>query len=164
MKTYEFSIIASGLDPRADDFESRFYDAGCDDATVSFQMGHTIVDFAREAPSAETAIASAIAAVQTAGATVDRIEPDPLVTLAEIAARTDMTRAAITQYAKGQRGSGFPAPAVRVTSGNPLWSWATVAGWLFRRGKLTAGAVAEAEALEKANDALRRARGSGRAA
>ena len=39
MKKYEFSIIASGLDPEAEDFEKRFYDAGCDDATISFQKG-----------------------------------------------------------------------------------------------------------------------------
>ena len=44
MKMYEFSIIASGLDPQADDFEARFYNAGCDDATISFQKGHIIVD------------------------------------------------------------------------------------------------------------------------
>ncbi len=51
MKTHEFSIIASGLAPQADDFESRFYEAGCYDATLSFQKGHIIVDFAREAES-----------------------------------------------------------------------------------------------------------------
>jgi hypothetical protein len=44
MKTHEFSIIAPGLDPQAEDFESRLYDAGCDDATIAFQKGHIIVD------------------------------------------------------------------------------------------------------------------------
>ena len=34
MKKFEFSIIASGLDPAAEDFEQRFYDAGCDDAPI----------------------------------------------------------------------------------------------------------------------------------
>lgn len=79
MKTYEFSIIASGLDPHADDFERRFYGAGCDDATVSFQKGHIILDFAREAKSFDEAVASAVDNVATAGATVERVEPDPLV-------------------------------------------------------------------------------------
>jgi hypothetical protein len=37
MKMHEFSIIASGLDPRAEDFELRFYGAGCDDAAIAFQ-------------------------------------------------------------------------------------------------------------------------------
>ena len=73
MRTYEFGIIASGLDPAAEDFETRFYDAGCDDATISFQKGHIIADFARDAESLADAIASAIDAVIAAGAVVDRV-------------------------------------------------------------------------------------------
>jgi len=74
MKVHEFSIIASGLDPEAEGFDSRFYEAGCDDATIAFQKGHIIVDFGREAASLEDAIASAIADVKKAGATVDRVD------------------------------------------------------------------------------------------
>ena len=154
MKTYEFSVIASGIDPTADDFEARFYDAGCDDATVSFQRGHTILDFSRASESPEVAISSALQAVRSAGATVDRVEPDPLVSLAEIAERTGLSRAAISQYANGQRRSGFPAPAVKVTSSNPLWRWAGVARWFLGRGKLSGEAVLEAEAVERANESL----------
>lgn len=44
MKTYEFTIIASGSDPEADDFETRFLEAGCDDATVGFQNGRILID------------------------------------------------------------------------------------------------------------------------
>jgi len=116
MGIYEFSIIASGLDPRTEDFETRFYDAGCDDATISFQKGHIIVDFSREADSIAAAITSALESVQKAGAHVDRVEPDPLVSLSDIATRTGLTRAAITQYSKGQRGENFPSPIARVTS------------------------------------------------
>src|SRR5436305_13532072 len=96
MKTHEFSIIASALDPQAEDFETRFYDAGCDDATISFQKGHIIVDFAREADSIDEAICSAVECVVKAGAHLDRVEPDPLVSLSDIAVRTGLTRAAIT--------------------------------------------------------------------
>lgn len=151
MKTYEFSIVASGLDPNAEDFEARFYDAGCDDATISFQKGHIIVDFARDAESVREAISSAAENVRAAGATIDRIEPDPLVSLAEIASRTGMSRAAMTQYAKGQRGKGFPAPVARVTSDSPLWEWSVVAHWLFKHSKLSRSAVVEAEAFRDAN-------------
>src|ERR1700674_2455183 len=87
MKTFEFSIIASGLDPEARDFADRFFNAGCDDATISFHKGHIIVDFAREADSVDGAISSAVECVKKAGAQVDRIEPDPLVSLSDIAAR-----------------------------------------------------------------------------
>jgi len=154
MKTYEFSIIASGLDPSADDFEARFYDAGCDDATVSFQKGHIIVDFAREAASIDVAIMSAIDAVRTTGATVDRVEPDPLVSLAEIATRTGLSRAAMTQYSKGQRGTSFPAPVARITSNSPLWDWAVVARWLFSQKKISREEAIQAEAVTEANEAL----------
>lgn len=151
MRAYEFSIIASGLDPTADDFESHFYDAGCDDATISFQKGHIIVDFAREAGTMDAAVASAVAAVRAAGAVVERVEPDPLVNLSEIASRSGMTRAAISQYAKGQRGRDFPAPVAKVTSDRPLWDWAVVARWLFRHRKLLLEVVVEAEIVKQAN-------------
>jgi hypothetical protein len=154
MKTFEFSIIASGLDPDAEDFESRFYDAGCDDALVAFQKGHIIVDFAREADSLENAIASAIKAVKKAGAKVDRVEPDPLVCLADISARTGLSRSAMTHYSKGARGKNFPAPVARVTSESPLWDWATVARWMFENEKLDKETALEAEIVKYANKAI----------
>ena len=154
MKAYEFSIIASGLDREAPDFESRFYDAGCDDATVSFQKGHIIVDFTREAETIDAAISSAVEAVVAAGATVERVEPDPLVSLADIAARTGLSRAAITQYAKGQRGKNFPPPVARITTSSPLWDWPVVAQWLFLSNTLSRDAVIEAIAVKEANDAI----------
>jgi hypothetical protein len=154
MKTYEFSIIASGLDPQEDDFEARFYDAGCDDATIAFQRGRIIVEFAREADSVDAAIVSAVECVVAAGAHVDRVEPDPLVNLSDMAARTGMTRAAMSQYSRGQRSQDFPPPVARVTSDSPLWEWAIVAKWLFQHGKLTRETAIEAEAVRVANAAI----------
>lgn len=154
METFEFSIIASGLDPNADDFESRFYDAGCDDATISFQKGHIIVDFAREASTVAEAIDAALRDVATAGAHVDRVEPDPLVSLSDIAARTGMSRAAMTQYAKGQRAEGFPAPVARVTSESPLWDYGGVSLWLYRRGKIGRDQAVMAAAVTEANSVI----------
>ncbi|MHB8272949.1 hypothetical protein [Bradyrhizobium sp.] len=84
-KTFEFSIIASGLDPKAEDFADRFFDAGCDDATLSFREGHIILDFARDAETIDAAIVSAVECVAATGAKVQRIEPDPFVSLADIA-------------------------------------------------------------------------------
>lgn len=151
MTEFEFSIIASGLDPAAADFESRFFDAGCDDATVSFQKGHIIVDFAREAETFQSAIVSAVQDVLRTGASIDRIEPDPLVSLKDIAERTGMTRAAITQYAKGQRREGFPAPRFRVTSASPMWLWSDVSNWLYSADQVKHETVIEAQILEQAN-------------
>jgi hypothetical protein len=73
MKTFEFSIIASGLDPEAEDFADRFFDAGCDDATLSFQKGQIVVNFVREAESVDAAIVSAVECVAAAGAKVSGI-------------------------------------------------------------------------------------------
>jgi predicted DNA-binding transcriptional regulator AlpA len=154
MKTYEFSVVASGLDPAADDFESRFYEGGCDDALVSFQKGHIILDFAREAETAEEAIASAVADVRAVGAHVDRVEPDPLVNLAEIAARAGLTRAAVSLYAKGRRGHDFPPPVAKVTDESPLWLWASVARWLHSRHQLDEDILAKAEFVQRINDSL----------
>jgi len=95
MKTFEFSVIASGIDPTADDFDTRFYDNGCDDALVSFQKGHTIIDFARKAETLEEAIASALENVVAAGANIDRVEPGPLISLEDIAERAEKTRPVI---------------------------------------------------------------------
>ena len=149
--TFEFAIVASGLDPDAEDFFDRFFDAGCDDATIAFQKGHIIADFAREAASLEDAIASAIADVKKAGATVDRVEPDPLVSLSDMAARAGLTRAAMTNYSKGARAKDFPAPVAKVTSESPLWDWATVARWMYQNNKLGREAAIDAEIVKQAN-------------
>ncbi|MCA6344820.1 MAG: hypothetical protein IM622_03570 [Phenylobacterium sp.] len=81
METHEFTVVATGLDPAAPDFEARFLEAGCDDATVSFQKGRILVDFSRVAVSLEAAVTSGVADVCAAGASVEPIEPDPLVSL-----------------------------------------------------------------------------------
>ncbi len=154
MKTFEFSIIASGLDPEAEDFADRFFIAGCDDATVSFQKGHIILDFARDAESLEEAIASAVENVSKAGATVDHVEPDPLVSLIEIAARSGLTRQAITNYVKGARGKDFPPPVARVTEESSLWDWATVARWMFENEKIDKQIAIDAEIVKYANTAI----------
>jgi predicted DNA-binding transcriptional regulator AlpA len=154
MKQFEFSIIASGLDPEADGFADRFFDAGCDDATISFQKGCIIAYFTREAESIEAAIATAVGDVGRAGARIDRIEPDPLVSLSEIADRTGLTRAAITNYAKGERAENFPSPVARVTSKSSLYDWASVATWLFRHHHLPRDKAIEAEAVKAANAAI----------
>lgn len=154
MATFEFTIIASGLDPQAGDFEARFYDDRCGDATVSFQNGHTILDFEREAKSITEAIVTAISDAIAAGARIERVEPDPLASLSDMATRSGMTRAAMTNYYKGHRQEGFPAPTARVTSASPLWDWAEVAEWLFRHGRISREEALEAGVVGAANQIL----------
>lgn len=156
MKDFEFSIIASGLDHEADDFEDRFFEAGCDDATISFARSSIILTFVREADSMSCAIASAVENVRAAGARVEGVEPDSLVSLSEIAFRSGLTRQAISNYAsgKGKRAEGFPRPVARVTSESPLWDWPTVAEWLSAKGVISTDSVDDAVIIKQANTAL----------
>lgn len=153
MATYEFSVIASGVDPSKEDFEAAFLQAGCDDATIAFQRGVLILDFAREAKSFAHALAAAIRDVTNAGAKIERIEPDSLVSLSEIAKRTGLTKAAVSHYALGHRGEGFPVPVARVMTESPLWDWVQVARWMRCHGKADLGVndVLEARIVRECN-------------
>jgi predicted DNA-binding transcriptional regulator AlpA len=154
MTTFDFVLIGSGLDPEADDFEARFFEAGCDDSTIAFQNGRIVADFSREADCLRQALVSAVRDFTAAGARVERIEPDPLVSLADMARRSSLSRAAMTNYATGQRQSGFPPPIAKVSSNSPLWDWAEVADWLRRHGRLDDQAAEQATVVRAANEAL----------
>jgi hypothetical protein len=153
METYEFAVIANGIDPEAENFEEAFFAAGCDDATIAFQRGVLILDFAREAKSFAHAVASAIRDVRNAGATVERVEPDSLVSLSDIAKRSGLTKAAVSLYAAGQRGENFPGPITRVTTESPLWDWVQVAQWMRHHHKadLTVDDVLKARIVREFN-------------
>ena len=82
------------------------------------------------------------------------MEPDPLVSLSDIAARTGLSRAAISNYWKGIRQDSFPAPAIRITSDSPLWNWSEVADWLHKHHKLSRSEAIEAVVVARANEAI----------
>lgn len=151
MKTHRLTIVASGLPVEDHAYAERLFEAGCDDATVSLQKGRCVVEFEREATSFEEALESAIHDVRAAGATIERIEPDHLVNASDIAARSGITRAAVSLYAGGKRGEGFPAPIARITTDSPLWDWAEVAEWLVREKQADANIAHEARMIRKAN-------------
>jgi hypothetical protein len=155
MSTYEFLVIASGLDHEAGDFEDRLIAAGCDDGTIAFQKGLILIDFDREANSFESALKSAVSDVQASGATVQRIEPDDLVSLADIARRAETSRAAVSHYFAGTRGEGFPVPVAKIGSDNPLWSWAEVSAWLHGRDRLSSEAMEQAKVISEMNEAIK---------
>ena len=154
MKTYNFTIIASGLDPAASDFADRLFEAGCDDATVSVQKGAIILEFDRDARNISHAITSAIADVRAAGAKVEHVEPDHLVNLSDIAVRAGLSRAAASHYASGHRGTGFPAPVARVTTESPLWDWVLVARWLYRQRRVPLNELVQARVVRETNRSI----------
>jgi hypothetical protein len=154
MKAYEFTIIASGLDPDAPDFADRFFEANCDDATLIVVKGKIVLEFYREARNFSHALATAIQDVTRAGATIEHIEPDYLVSLSDIAERCSLSRSAVSLYAKGERGEGFPSPVARITSESPLWDWVHVARWMFRRKTLSLTTLVQAKIVRDANRAV----------
>lgn len=136
MQTYEFTFVVGNADPHAEDFEDRFFEAGCDDATLVLMHGAVAACFNRSADTFKDAVLSAYEDVLAAGASIERFEPDYLVSAGDIAARSGLTRQAISLYAKGERGEEFPKPHVRVTTSQPLWDWVEVSRWLVKRGKV----------------------------
>ncbi len=160
MKKYEFTIIASGLDPEAKEFYDRFYEAGCDDATIAYVKGLIVLEFERDAKNFSHALATSVRDVRNAGAAIEHIEPDYLVSLSDIAERCSLSKSAISLYAKGARGQHFPAPIARLTTDSPLWDWAEVASWMYRERKaLDLEAVVEAQLVRDANRALFKSQG-----
>jgi predicted DNA-binding transcriptional regulator AlpA len=155
MSSHEFLVIASGLDHEAGDFEDSLYDAGCDDATIAFQKGLILLEFVREAGNFAEALQSAVRNVQASGATVRRIEPDDLVSLADIARRAEMSRAAVSNYFAGTRGEGFPVPVAKIGSDNPLWRWSEVSAWLCARDRLSVEAKEQAQIIAEMNEKIR---------
>lgn len=73
MKAYTFTIVATGVDYEAEGFEDPFFEAGCDDATISVQDGKLIFDFEREASNFADALITALVAVHKGGAAVAQI-------------------------------------------------------------------------------------------
>ena len=106
-------------------------EAGATDATVGRRAdGVWTAVFYRRADTFEEALKSAIRDVRSAGLAVRRVEPDDLVTQAEVAERLGRSSESIRLLATGQRGDGsFPAPVVRATSRGSLWRWSEVAAW-----------------------------------
>ena len=154
MKQFEFAIIVSGKDFDDDAFLDAVYEAGCEDATLSLQKGVIIAEFSRESVSFSSAIASACHQLLSTGVKIERVEPDHLVTISEIAERSALSRQAISLYSKGKRGEGFPGPIAKVTSSHPLWDWYQVAHWLCEAGHIAREEVVYARVLKEANVVL----------
>ncbi len=164
MKTYEFTVVSSCPDADIASLSEKLFEAGCDDAIVSLQKGVAIIEFDREAKNFYHALKSAMADVRRAGAEVLHIGPDHLVSLSDIAVRAGITRAAVSNYAKGIRGKSFPLPIVRATTDTPLWDWVDVARWLARHGRLTISDIVQARIVRRESEKLLRRRDHLRAA
>lgn len=158
MKTYSFTIACAPVEDgrESDDVVDALYEAGCDDALVVERAGAFVLEFDREAATFAKAIFTAFADVCRAGLCPVRIEPDPLVSSRDIAERAGLTRAAVTNYAKGTRGHGFPLPVARFDTSSPLWKWTEVSRWLRENApdRIDRDAVLRAGWIDRANAIL----------
>ncbi len=130
MREHEFTLVIEGR--VADEAVlDALYEAGCSDATLGTVDGTGYGDFHRRASSFLEAVVSAIHDVESVpGLRVRRIEPDDLVTMAEIAERLGRSRESVRLLVCGRRGRGdFPAPASHLRSRSRLWRWSEVAAW-----------------------------------
>lgn len=132
MKTFAFTLLLEGVDLLTIEHLDALFEAGCDDATFGQRNSTYYADFDREAPSFAEAVGSAVTAVERAvpGLRVVRVEPDDLVSAADIAVRTNRSRESVRLLIQGKRGPGrFPQPACWLGKNRPLWRWSDVADW-----------------------------------
>jgi len=157
-RTYTFSLILGGCAVVSAEIEDALYEAGCDDALLGSRDGVLFLDFDRTSTSLLEAVLSAVADIHQAHAElwVSRVEPDDLVSAAEIARRAHRSRESIRQLIHGERGPGaFPPPIANLTQRSPIWRWSDVARWFADEiGGLDESVVSEATDLAAVNAAL----------
>jgi predicted DNA-binding transcriptional regulator AlpA len=129
MKTYHFVLWLEGVNGITEELENRVFEAGCDDALLGTYHSRPFLEFDREADSLLAAVKSALQDAAKAALSVERIGLYDFVTAAEIARRTNRSRASVSQLINGERGpGGFPAP-FQTTGNNSLWSWPDIEAW-----------------------------------
>jgi hypothetical protein len=130
MSEHEFTLVIAG-DLSDEGVARALFEAGCDDATFGVIVGVGYGEFIRAAPSFSEAVLSAVHQVESVPSLrVRRVEPDDIVTMAEIAERLDRTRESVRLLIAGSRGpGGFPPPISHGRERGRLWRWSDVANW-----------------------------------
>ena len=104
------------------------------------------------------AVKSAIKAVKTflPDITLVRVEPDDLVTMADIAERLGRSRESVRLLISGARGPGrFPSPISHLKARGRLWLWSEVAPWASKAIGVQAADVASARFVAALNNTLK---------
>ena len=157
MTTFEFTLL---IDHELTDDEVEQLLSRADDVTPELGRGRTQLGFDRDASSLVEALVSALADVEALGLTASGVLSDDMVTLKEIATRTQRSYESARLLAQGKRGpGGFPAP---ISADRwAIYSWAEVRAWFARclPSSLHSGHdVVEYDRLIAAADHLIRAR------
>jgi hypothetical protein len=125
--SFTLALDASGLN----DSQIKALYGAVPDATASERNERAYVGLDREAPDFASAVVSAIEDVEHALANVQviAVEPEDLLSQADIAQRRSRSRESISQLVKGERGPGnFPQPRYFVGD-RGLWRWRDVEKW-----------------------------------
>lgn len=132
MRTYNFTLVLDGPPDLSEEILDAFFEAGCDDATFQIRDGLLIAEFDRDAGNLSDAVVTAIKDVESATPAyhVVRVEPDDLVSITDIAKRTDRSRESVRLLAAGKRREhrSFPPPQGQIGR-QKLWAWGAVAEW-----------------------------------
>lgn len=129
-ETFEFTLLfkLADSDGDAEALLDKLFEAGCDDALIGVgRVGYIALEFDREAPDAESAMSSAIDAVQKAipGAELTEVKPD-MVGTTEVADIAGCTRQNVRLHIIGKKN--VPAP---IHSGaSDLWHLADLIPFL----------------------------------
>lgn len=157
MAEFDFTLILQGVDVGNAATLDSLFEAGCDDATFGEVDGVAFADFTRRADSLAAGIEGAIRDVRRGapGAEILRVEPDDLVTAADIAHRLGRTRESVRLLISGARGQGgFPPPVSHLKARGRLWRWAEVSAWCREALGTTAPAADTSVFVAALNDAL----------
>jgi len=131
MTEHEFTLVIDG-DLTDESIAAALFEVGCDDATLGVSDGQGYGEFIREVSTLAEAVMSAIHQVESvASLRVMHLEPDDIVTMADIAERLERTRESVRLLIAGRRGPGhFPPPFSHSRERSRLWRWSDVAEWL----------------------------------
>jgi len=158
MPEYRFTLILDGVSEISTELEDALFEAGCDDALLGGRDGVLFLDFDRVGDSLEEVLVAAIRDVESisAGLSVDRIEPDDLVTIAEAAQRLGRTRESVRLWVAGKRGPGsFPTPVSGLQRRMRLWRWAEILSWAISNELVSESrSPVEADTIAAVNAAL----------
>lgn len=130
---YEFTLkfaIPETIEP--EQLEERLFEAGCDDAILGWgQAGRLVLNFTREASSAEAALVSALKDVRKAIPEARLVEAGPdLVGISDIARLLDFSRQNMRKLVQTHLAS-FPLPLHEGKSA--IWHLADVLEWFIQR-------------------------------
>jgi hypothetical protein len=153
VRSFEFRLIPARQLSETD--INSLYENGFDDSLIVQESdGVDAIVVNRRARSLIDALVRALKDCEKAGVAVSGVADEDLVTLREIAERSDQTYEAVRRLARGLRGpGGFPQPVVQGVCA--YYSWSSVAEWLEGHYEGAFRDFGETEALHVANLILR---------